>query len=476
MISQPELDFFIDNNRNVLFEGEHGVGKTSMIFECFKRHNLNFKYLSGSTLDPWVDFVGVPKELEDANGELYLGLVRPQDWAKDEVEALFIDEYNRAPKKVRNAVMELIQFKSINGKKFNKLRFVWVAINPEDSDTNEYDVEPLDPAQKDRFHCHVYIPNKPSYEYFRDKFSDKVATEAINWWNGLSTEVQTKVSPRRLDYALEIVEMGGNVNYVLPKESNPKILVEKIGGRSIKDILFELQKSQDEERIKKWFANDNNLIEALPEVTKRTNYIAYFMPFMPEEHISRIIGTNEVALNVACQLYDKNDLIKEIVDNIIENGGDQEIVDKLKMNAFIPGNGDSAKVIADKIRHNDNSLKTKKIKKSNSSYKSVLKKIEKSIADKDYAKVFDLWDKEMARSLDKEETARTLSAIETYINNVQDTAIQRKGVERFVTLINYLCENAENNGIKVTDMFDKYPNIMRYAVDHKSGGSYYTVS
>ena len=40
------------------------------------------------------------------------------------------DELNRAKPKVRNAVMELIQFRSINGIKFNNLRMIWAAINP----------------------------------------------------------------------------------------------------------------------------------------------------------------------------------------------------------------------------------------------------------------------------------------------------------------------------------------------------------
>lgn len=30
--------------------------------------------------------------------------------------------------------MELIQFKSINGKKFNNLKVIWAAINPDDGD------------------------------------------------------------------------------------------------------------------------------------------------------------------------------------------------------------------------------------------------------------------------------------------------------------------------------------------------------
>lgn len=130
----------VENKMNILLKGAHGVGKTAMVKAAFDAAGLKWKYYSAATMDPWVDFIGVPKEKVDEHGNAYLDLVRPRDLAADDVEAIFFDELNRAPKKVRNAVMELIQFKSINGKKFNNLKIVWAAINPDDED-GTYDVE-----------------------------------------------------------------------------------------------------------------------------------------------------------------------------------------------------------------------------------------------------------------------------------------------------------------------------------------------
>ena len=122
------FDFWIENNLNVLLRGKHGVGKTAMVVDAFERNNLKYKYFSASTMGPWVDFIGVPKEKTDENGNSYLDLVRPQEFQDDEVEAIFMDEFSRAHKKVRNAVMELIQFKSINGRKFKNLKIVWAPL------------------------------------------------------------------------------------------------------------------------------------------------------------------------------------------------------------------------------------------------------------------------------------------------------------------------------------------------------------
>jgi hypothetical protein len=199
MISDADLKFWIENNFNVLLKGKAGTGKTSVVLDAFKKYNLKYKYFSTSTMDPWVDFIGVPKEKTDENGKSYLSLVRPKEFEDDDIEAIFLDEFNRSHKKVRNAVMELIQFKSINGKKFNNLKMIWAAINPDDDEDQKYDVEPLDPAQIDRFHIMVNVPYTPHVTYFRNKYGENIADTAINWWKELSKEQKNLVIPRRLD-------------------------------------------------------------------------------------------------------------------------------------------------------------------------------------------------------------------------------------------------------------------------------------
>ena len=94
------FDFWINNDLNVLLRGKHGVGKTAMVIDAFERNGLKYKYFSAATMDPWVDFIGVPKEKTNGNGESYLDLVRPKEFQDDEVEAIFMDEFSRAHKKV----------------------------------------------------------------------------------------------------------------------------------------------------------------------------------------------------------------------------------------------------------------------------------------------------------------------------------------------------------------------------------------
>jgi hypothetical protein len=295
LIPKEQIDFWISNRLNVLFKGHAGVGKTHFILDAFKRHNLKYQYYSCSTLDPYIDFIGIPREVDDGNGNKFLDFVRPKQWANDEIDVLFLDEFNRSKQAVRNAVMELIQFKSINGKKFNNLKMIWAAINPDDDEDVTYDVEKLDPAQQDRFHIHYEIPYKPDFDFFSETHGSAVAKIAIEWWNSLDKSIQMIVSPRRLHYALQIYKMGGDINFVLPIKSNPKSLKSQLESVS---IIEQIEKFLDVnfnniEAIKNFFTHEKNCHYGIPYVLKNKKSWDKILPNLPFENLNSIIISKE---------------------------------------------------------------------------------------------------------------------------------------------------------------------------------------
>ena len=281
-----KLEQYFKLNKNVLLEGRHGTGKTSLITEIFNKNCKKWLYFSGSTLDPWVDFVGVPKELKKGN-DYVLSFVLPEKMADESVEAIFIDEYNRSHKKIRNATMELIQFKSINGRKFPNLKVVWAAINPNDEES-EYDVEELDEAQTDRFQVKIKVPFIPDFEYFENKFGKEWAKSALEWWNGIPDKIKKSVSPRRLDYALEIHRELGDVFDALPFESNPTKLITTLKLGSLEDKIKNLFKLKDAKQAQKFFEQENNFQASLPIIKKKDEYMKFFLPTIDNERITSL--------------------------------------------------------------------------------------------------------------------------------------------------------------------------------------------
>jgi hypothetical protein len=281
-----KLNQYFKIGKNVLLEGRHGTGKTSLVTEIFNKNCKNWLYFSGSTLDPWVDFIGVPKEIKKGNNYV-LSFVLPERMSDDTVEAIFIDEYNRSHKKIRNATMELIQFKSINGRKFPNLKVIWAAINPSD-DEEEYDVEELDEAQTDRFQIRIKVPFIPDIEYFENKFGKDWAKSAFEWWNGIPDKAKKFVSPRRLDYALEIYKEGGDVFDVLPLETNPTKLISTLKLGSLEDKIKNLFKTKDAQKAQKFFEDENNFQAALPIIKRKDDYMKFFLPTIDNERITSL--------------------------------------------------------------------------------------------------------------------------------------------------------------------------------------------
>lgn len=232
MIKNKELDAFLTNGFNVLFIGKHGTGKTSIVLDTFKRHNLKFAYFSASTMDPWTDLIGIPKEVDG-----FIDYIKPKNLNND-LEAIFIDEFNRAPAKVTNALMELIQFKSINGKKFPNLKVVWAAINPDDDAEAEYAVNRMDDAHKDRFQIHIQCDDKPNILYFKEKFGDngeKAAKLLIENMPELKKQ-KSYISPRRLEQALLAYTVLGTTRFTINTA---------IGSQTFAEMLDNLFKMDD---------------------------------------------------------------------------------------------------------------------------------------------------------------------------------------------------------------------------------------
>ncbi len=333
--TEEDLAFWIKSKYNVLFIGNHGIGKTTLVTNAFKKSNLNHRYFSAATMDPWVDFIGVPKEQEDERGS-FLDLVKPKDFRDDTIQALFFDEYNRAPTKVQNAVMELIQFKSINGRKFENLEVVWAAINQ--SEANKYNVEELDYAQLDRFHIIVQLPNKPSNHFFSNKHG-KNGEIICKWWADLSDELKEFISPRRLEYILDVYVNGGDIRACLPMNCNTKTLISNLKDGLPSDKLKELIDSGNESKLKSWLSNASNFSQCEKIIIK--DYIETCFPLISMEKqtellskhtsIQKVVEANvsEYEELIASLKTSKNKSIKKWASSMTISVVPKEIVDKI---------------------------------------------------------------------------------------------------------------------------------------------------
>lgn len=309
-IQEHKLKFWAENEYNVVLIGKHGVGKTAIIEKLFNElygeQGKDWLYYSAATMDPWVDFIGVPKEVTDSAGNTYLSLVRPEMFALDKVKAIVFDEFNRSPKKVRNAVMELMQFKSINGHKFNNLKLIWAAINPpaEDGEADSvYDVEKIDPAQFDRFHISVEVPYKVDKNYFAERYGKGTGHAACDWWNSLTDKQREEISPRRLDYAVDCWSKGGDVKDVFPKGIATSELQRLLMETDYIDIYYSILNDELTETEIVKAVNDERLFALVKrKLMKDVNGFKKIFPHLEEEKMLTLVSEYKKAATLTRML------------------------------------------------------------------------------------------------------------------------------------------------------------------------------
>ncbi len=194
-----ELVDYTKLGMNCMLIGKHGVGKTSAIQAACAREGWNMWYASAPLLDPDIDLGGIPVP-DAATGKLRF-YTQPQLF---EAEVIFLDELNRASPRTLNMIFELVQFKSVHGKRLPKLKAVHTGINPPGQ--GQYDVQTLDDALLDRFHAFIEMtaefPRKVIYPILGEK-----KTDAMQKWYAEHLS-NVFVSPRRMVYAAELHAAG----------------------------------------------------------------------------------------------------------------------------------------------------------------------------------------------------------------------------------------------------------------------------
>lgn len=304
------LQEYAKDGLNVLLVGNHGVGKTEIIKSIFGQQfgelNKDWLYFSGSTLDPWVDFIGIPKNYTREDGKEVFGIIPNERFTGEEpIKAIFIDELNRSDEKVQNAIMELIQFGSINGRKFKHLKCIWGAINPFDDESDDpYSVQKLDPAQEDRFHVKINVPNELNKEYLYSKYGKDIVDIFDQWRT--NNDYTKLISPRRIDYMLNAYTK----RYDLKDFIDEKINNVLINVNELKDSLNAILKSKEidaiikegNEAIKKYFT--------LEQITSLASYIAC------NEELATTIYFNvdeEIAKKIESILKSNKEMLKRIL-------------------------------------------------------------------------------------------------------------------------------------------------------------------
>lgn len=127
-----------------LMVGGMGLGKSQLMAQVAQENGMQLVDLRLAQQESG-DLIGLPYK----NGDGGTHWAAPEWWPKEGTKGIiFLDELNRAPTDIRQAVFQLVLDKKLHTHKLPDGWFVHAAVNP---DNGEYQVETLDKAMLRRF-------------------------------------------------------------------------------------------------------------------------------------------------------------------------------------------------------------------------------------------------------------------------------------------------------------------------------------
>jgi AAA domain (dynein-related subfamily) len=130
----------------VMIRGQHGVGKSQLVYQYAKRAGLPVVERRASQMTEG-DLVGLPVVKGDATSW------NPPDWYKQacsEPVVLFMDEIDRATTEVRQGFFQLADSRALNGHRLHPDTILFAAVNG-GKHGSKYQVNDMDPAELDRW-------------------------------------------------------------------------------------------------------------------------------------------------------------------------------------------------------------------------------------------------------------------------------------------------------------------------------------
>ena len=128
--------------------GRHGIGKTELVEKFAKANGYQWQYIAPAQFEEMGDLVGMPKVVENSNGEVVTKFMAPSWVPTEDVPGiLLIDDVNRADDRILRGIMQLLQNYELVSWKLPPQWQIVLTANP---DGGDYSVTPMDDAMLTR--------------------------------------------------------------------------------------------------------------------------------------------------------------------------------------------------------------------------------------------------------------------------------------------------------------------------------------
>jgi len=154
--------YLMKANIAVMLHGEAGIGKTSIIKQLAKETGYNFVYLTLAAVEDNSDLIGLLSPVKDELGnDVHVKHLKPDWFPTSPKNIIFIDEANRMPKSVIQAMLTFILDKKLHTHYLPEDSHIFLASNPP---SDKYIVGDFSDSALVSRMCHISL--EPSVEEF----------------------------------------------------------------------------------------------------------------------------------------------------------------------------------------------------------------------------------------------------------------------------------------------------------------------
>lgn len=241
---------------NPLFVGPAGLGKSQIVQQWAKRNNLPFLDIRAAYFEA-PDMIGFPSIERDENSRARTVHNLPDIWPTNGKGIVLLEEPNRGTNSIMNTMMQILTDRKVH--KYD-LPPGWIIVGCMNPESEEYEVNTMDTALKDRFEFfHIEYNKEDFVRYMRDNKWDRGIVDFVDagvWLykepENISKNAGSKyISPRTLSKLNAAIQAGisdnnGEFNLDLALVVYKSILGENIGSQFYQFKHFERPVTFDE--------------------------------------------------------------------------------------------------------------------------------------------------------------------------------------------------------------------------------------
>jgi hypothetical protein len=166
----------------------------------------------------------------------------------------------------------------------------------------------------DRFQVVIRFPNGPSNIYFQQKYGSK-GKHICEWWKKLPKDIQTAITPRRLEYVLQTHLNDGEIKFLLPKNSQADTLANILKDGTYEDQFDALWQKRETapQEVSKWLNSKSNF-GYIKDYLTSTNILPEAFDYLNTEYQSNLISMTSIKERISRNFDKYAPLVESIVN------------------------------------------------------------------------------------------------------------------------------------------------------------------